>query len=129
MTLSSLGERRLRRAEPAYEDLATSAAARRRDRGREVDVVFGDTAAAKLLYALRPQAFPPWDEPIRASFERGGGGAAYVAYLRDTAAALRELAARLGVPVEQLPAVLGRPASTPAKLIDEYLWVRISRGS
>jgi len=38
-----------------------------------------------------------------------------------------ELASRLGVEVEQLPARLARPHSAPGKIIDEYLWVKITR--
>lgn len=36
---------------------------------------FGDTAAAKTLYAVRPQAMLPWEAPIRRAFwwTRGGG--------------------------------------------------------
>jgi hypothetical protein len=45
-------------------------------------VSFGDTAAAKALYALRPRVFPPWDELIRLSFGPPGGSAAYVRLLR-----------------------------------------------
>src|SRR5262249_59983164 len=48
--LALLDEGALRRLEPAYGDLATSKAARRRDRDREGDVAFGDTASAKLPY-------------------------------------------------------------------------------
>jgi hypothetical protein len=28
----------------------------------------------------------------------------------------------------ELPAVLDRPASSPVKLVDEFLWIRITRG-
>lgn len=90
-------------------------------------MAFGDTAAAKLLFALRPQVFPPWDEAIRLAFGRPGGADAYVRMLRLSAAALDGLAARLDVPVSNLPQVLGRPGSSPPKLVDEFLLMRITR--
>jgi hypothetical protein len=34
---------------------------------------------------------------------------------------------RLDLSVNDLPAVLGRPSVTPARLIDEYLWRRVTR--
>ncbi|MGH3224353.1 MAG: hypothetical protein ACRDPY_37665 [Streptosporangiaceae bacterium] len=91
-------------------------------------VVFGDTAAAKVMFATRPQVFLPWDDPIRLAFGWQGGGAAYVKLLRLSASALNGLARRLGVPVGGLPMILGRPESSPPKLVDEFLWVRITKG-
>ncbi|HTS95069.1 MAG TPA: hypothetical protein VMI33_00450 [Streptosporangiaceae bacterium] len=127
-TLTGLGEDALVVAGLAYDDLRARPAARRSVKGTDLDVAFGDTAAAKALYAIRPRAFLPWDEPIRLAFGRPGGGAAYVRLLRLSAAALDGLAGRLEVPVGDLPEILGRPGSEPAKLVDEYLWVRITRG-
>jgi hypothetical protein len=127
-TLTGLGEDALALAGQAYDDLRARPAARRSVQGSDLDVAFGDTATAKALYALRPRVFPPWDEPIRVSFGRPGGGAAYVRLLRLSAAALDGLARRLGVPAGDLPAVLGRPGSTPPRLIDELLLVRVARG-
>lgn len=48
--------------------------------------------------------------------------------LHGIALAFGSLSARAGVPVQDLPAWLGRPRSTPAKLVDEYLWTRVTRG-
>jgi hypothetical protein len=124
-TLTGLDEATLTSAGRAYDALRTVPAARRRAAGGEVDVAFGDTATAKLMFALRPQVFPPWDEPIRLAFGKPGGGAAYVRLLRLSAAALDGLARRLGVPVGELPEVLGRPGSTPPKLVDEFLWMKV----
>ena len=113
----------------AYAALAALRVASRAAAAGDVAVTFGDTAAAKALYAIRPGAFPPWDEPIRLAF--GGGraeGQLYARYLSETADALRGLARRLGVPVARLPVLLERPSVTPARLVDEYLWLRVSRG-
>lgn len=126
-SLTGLDEEELLLAGEAYEALRDQRAARRGVKDTEVDVSFGDTAAAKALFALRPRVFPPWDEVIRSSFGRPGGGAAYVRMLRLSAAALDGVARRLEVAVGDLPGVLGRPAATPPKLIDELLLVRVSR--
>ncbi len=127
-TLTGLGEAELAAAGRAYDALRTRPAARRSVKDREFDVAFGDTAAAKLLFAIRPQVFPPWDETIRLAFGRPGGGEAYGRLLRLSAAALGGLARRLAVPVGDLPQILGRPGSSPPKLVDEYLLIRIPRG-
>ena len=125
-----LAEAELRHAEAVYDALAVRAAARRSVPGRDDSVVrFGATAAAKALFMVRPSAFPPWDAAIVRSFGwREPAGAEYVAYLEASAKALRGLATRSGVPIEDLPGVLGRPWSSPAKLVDEFLWLRLTRG-
>ena len=111
-----------------YEALAKTVAAHRSYGGREVDVRLGDTAAAKTLYALRPRSFIPWDEPIRLSFSAPAfDGASYIRFLGLAADALEGAAKRFKVEVLALPELLGRPTSTPAKLVDEYLWMRITR--
>jgi hypothetical protein len=125
-TLTGLDETGLTSAGQAYDALRGAPAASRSVQGRDVDVAFGDTATAKLMFAIRPQVFPPWDEQIRLAFGKPGGGAAYVRLLRLSAAALDGLAGRLAAPVGDLPALLGRPESTPPKLVDEFLLIRIA---
>jgi hypothetical protein len=126
--LSALGEPELLFIEQAYDALRMAPAAGRTLKGREIDVIFGDTAAAKTMFAARPQAFLPWDDPIRLAFGWPGGGAAYVELLRLSAAALNGMSHRLAVPVGDLPKILHRPRSSSPKLIDEFLWVRITKG-
>jgi hypothetical protein len=126
-TLTGLGEGDLVSAGLAYDALRAAPAARRNVQGSDVDVAFGDTATAKLLFAVRPQVFPPWDEAIRLAFGKPGGSAAYVRLLRLSAAALNGLAGRLAVPVSGLPEVLGRPESTPPKIVDEFLLIRLAQ--
>jgi hypothetical protein len=126
-TLTGLGEDDLLSAGRAYDALRGSPAARRSVQGSDLDVAFGDTATAKLLFAIRPRVFPPWDEAIRLAFGRPGGSAAYVRMLRLSAAALEGLAGRLAVSVSELPEILGRPESTPPKIVDEFLLIRIAK--
>ena len=126
-TLNTLRRAELTAAGQAYDALRSAPAAVRAARGRDVAVTFGDTATAKALFAIRPRALLPWDEQIRVGFGRPAGGATYVRMLELAAAALDGLARRLGARVGDLPGLLGRPGSSPPKLVDEYLWVRMNR--
>jgi hypothetical protein len=113
----------------AYATLARSAAASRASMRGDVSVSFGDTAAAKALFAIRPLAVPPWDEPMRRAFGWGRVDAAdYAMFLTTVRATVAGLAERLHVTPDELPAALDRPASSPVKIVDEYLWIRITRG-
>jgi hypothetical protein len=111
----------------AYGDLRRRPAfVNRAGRARSI----GPTAAAKILYVLRPDAVVAWD--ARVSRTAGGKDAkAYQRHLeraRDWASALVEEGARRGFEWRDLPEALGRPGSTLAKIIDEYLYLTISRG-
>ena len=53
----------------------------------------------------------------------------YEAYLGMARDAVAGLSRRARVPVDGLPAALGRPASSPARIVDEYLWMRLTRGT
>ena len=93
-------------------------------------MTFGDTAAAKALFAIRPEAVPPWDDPIRRAFGwRQADADDFSRFLDGVKHALSDLSARLAIPVERLPAALGRPEGSAVKIVDEYLWMRITRGT
>lgn len=126
--LTELRDAQLLAAEQAYDALRAAPAAGRTLKGREIDVAFGDTAAAKVMFAARPQVFMPWDEPIRLAFGWWGGGASYVQLLRHASSTLEDLASRLAVSVADLPQALGRSKTSPPKLVDEFLWTRITKG-
>jgi hypothetical protein len=126
--ITELGDIELRDLAAQFDALAKAPVAARSVGGRDVEVRFGDTAAAKTLYAVRPQALLPWDAPIRLAFGWvRGGGTAYQELLRLAADALQALATRLSTPVAGLPAALGRAESSPPKLVDEFLWVTVTR--
>lgn len=130
--LTELSEAELADAAAAFGALATAPAAWRAAAPGRVGVTFGETAAAKALHAIRPLALPPWDAPIRDALGLGASASAtpaerYGVYLEGTAAALRRLAARLHTDVAGVPAKLGRPDSSPPRLVDEYLWMRVNR--
>jgi hypothetical protein len=125
--LPELGEADLTEAGQAYDALRRAPAARRNLSNGAVDVAFGPTAAAKAMFVVRPQAFLPWNSPIRAAFRWSGRASAYLKLLRQSAETLEALARRFAVPVGELPALLGRPESSPPKLIEEYLWIRVRK--
>jgi hypothetical protein len=126
-TLPELAEAVLIDSGRAYDALRLAPAARRNLRAGEVDIAFGPAAAAKVMFAVRPQAFLPWETPIRRAFGWSDGSDAYLSWLRLSAENLEGLARRLRVAISDLPAVLGRPESSPPKLIHEYLWIRVAK--
>jgi hypothetical protein len=88
----------------------------------------GPVGAAKTLYILRPNIFPPWDRGIMRRLGYEESGSEYRRYLSGVAQQLHELSRDTGIPVPQLPREVGRPESSPAKLIDEFNWVAITNG-
>jgi hypothetical protein len=125
--ITALTGAELAATERAFEALRAASVVGRGSGSRDVELLVGDTAAAKVLFVARPMTFLPWDEATRLSFGLWGGGADFVELQRLAGAALGGLTRRLAVPLEDLPEELGRPSSTPPKLLDEFLWVRISR--
>jgi len=91
----------------------------------------GPTAAAKLLYFVRPLAITAWD---RAISTRTGGGhdeQAFLAHLtvcRGWAEDLEAEGRSLGLKPGEIGRYLNRPASSVAKLIDEWLYATITGG-
>jgi hypothetical protein len=125
-TLLELSDAEMESAADAYADLAQ----RRASRGR----AFQATAASKVLFFVRPEALPPWDEAIRKRLTGGapldGGRDSYLSFLIHSRRELQELAKSCeesGCMVEDVPALVGGPESTLAKLVDEYHWVTITR--
>lgn len=128
-TLVDLDARDREAIAAAFDALSGSPAAFSERGGGLTTVTFGATASAKALYALRPRGFPPWDAPIRRGLGLDGTGRGYAEYLRVTAGLVRTLAERAGIEPDALPVAVGRPSATAARLIDEYLWRRITRGT
>ncbi len=118
----------MRAAGDAYETLARRRAAFADRSSGRVAVTFGPTAASKTLYALRPEALPPWDAPMRAALAFGEDADGYVRYLGLTARSIRALSRRADIDPSALPAALDRPDVSAARLIDEYLWRVLTRG-
>jgi hypothetical protein len=131
MTLLELSDNDIVLVSKAYAKLVGRTASKRKTKNAgEVDVMIGPTGAAKILFALRPNALAPWDESIRDKLNLDGSPSSYTNYLRivkDNLEELSETCKRNGYDLSELPNLVGRPGSSLAKLVDEYFWVTISR--
>jgi len=130
-TLDRLSDRDITDAGDAFADLSQCLASRRTRNDKQYDVQVGPTGAAKILFAARPRAFPPWDDPIREYLGLDGTGRSYCEYLAQVREQIKQLcneAAEFGIPAGIIPGEVGRPRSTIPKLIDEYNWVTATRG-
>ncbi|MER7724262.1 MmcQ/YjbR family DNA-binding protein [Streptomyces sp. NPDC096323] len=101
----------------AYEELAAL-----RIGGRTL----GPTAAAKALFALRPQTAMPWDAAIATELYGTRDATAFARHLRMGRAWARSTLAESGLDEEGVVAELGRPEVPLAKVLDEYLYVVIT---
>jgi hypothetical protein len=131
-TLLSLTDEQLDRIERAYAGLKNRTASHRRGKnGKTAKVSVGPAGTAKILFALRPDALMPWDDPIRDKFGWDGSARSYRKHLEMARCWLNELSKRCkekGFQLAELPSKVGRPGSSLAKLMDEYLWVTITSG-
>lgn len=90
----------------------------------------GPTAAAKMLFVIRPKALMAWDEPIRKKLQFSGTPQSYMDFLRWVQARIeeiREACKSHGFGLADLPNKLARPDLTIPKIMDEYLWITITR--
>jgi hypothetical protein len=91
----------------------------------------GPTAAAKILFVVRPKALMMWDNAIRTELQHSGTSQSYICFLRWAQARIleiRELCEEHAFELRDLSNRLGRPNSTIPKLLDEYLWITITKG-
>jgi len=98
----------------------------RQNGNKESPVRVGLTGAAKILFALRPNFFAPWDDPIRRKLRLK----TYVEYLEVVKSKLFELEKEcnaVGFDLAELPGRLNREVSSVPKLVDEYYWVTITK--
>ncbi len=124
-----LTEVELEQATEAYDALSSQTASFRNRDGEKYPVSVGPTGASKILFAIRRNAFIPWDEPIREKFGYDGSGKSYLNYLKYIKSILKSLkpaCEKNGFDFADLPKQLGRPDSTVPKLIDEFYWVTIT---
>jgi hypothetical protein len=91
----------------------------------------GPTAAAKVLYFVRPDGITAWDRAI--SLRTGGGSDAlafwrHLKTCRSWAVDLEAEGRTLGLAPGAIGSYLNRPNSSVAKLIDEWLYGTITGG-
>ena len=115
----------------AYAELIhLRASSRHQGNRRNTKVRFGPTAAAKILFTIRPAGLAPWDRPIRKELSLNGTPQSYVAYIKRVAEMLERLKPACtanGFTLSDLPTKLLRSSSSVPKLIDEYYWVTITK--
>lgn len=129
--LWELDDEELKDAATAYESLRRRDGARRTKTKTGQMANIGPTAASKILFALRPEALPPWDEKMRKELGYSGGAKGYVEFLnmmRARARALCEQCRENGFDITALPEQMERNASTVVDLLNEHLWVTVSAG-
>lgn len=97
-----------------------------------VKVHMGPVGAAKMLFAIRPNVFPPWDNAIREELLKDSYSvesyADYLKYVKKIILGLEETCNIYNINIDDLPQNLDRPNCTMPKLIDEYHWITITKG-
>ncbi|MFI5631012.1 hypothetical protein ACIA8E_16875 [Streptomyces sp. NPDC051664] len=88
----------------------------------------GPTAAAKLLYALRPQAVMPWDAAIAQALHGGRDGGAFAGHQRLGRAWGRAVLDEAGTDESSLAAQLGVTGRPLAKMLDDYCYLTLTVG-
>jgi hypothetical protein len=86
------------------------------------------TAASKIMFILLPKTVSPWDAAIARTTTGGTSRDHFARHLTATrtwALAVQDEAHSLGI--ADIPAYVGRPSSSFAKLRDEWLYLTITR--
>jgi hypothetical protein len=108
----------------AYAELA-AIPVRLAPRGRTLSA----TAAAKSMYALRPTGAMPWDAAIAVRLHGRRDAGAFAAHLRMGRDWALAVIAEAGVAEADVPALVGRPGISLAKVLDEYCYLRITKNA
>jgi len=129
-SLWELDDREMESVAGAYDSLKnkTGACPTRGDMTLQIDI--GPTAASKILFALRPAALMPWDEAMRKEFCCDGSKESYFKFLvdiRKLTFRIRELCKANDFDISELPHKIDRDGSTVLELINEYVWVTVTR--
>ena len=128
--LWNLENHELEAASVVFGSLKNGTGAWRIRSGRKSEIHIGETAASKVLFAIRPKALMPWDEAMRISFKCDGSPKSYLRYLkiiRDLTLQIAILCKNKGFQIDDLPQKLGRLDSTVLALVNEYIWITETR--
>ena len=115
----------------SFNNLSEQKAATRQHGDREISVRIGPVGTAKALFALRPNLFSPWDQPIYRNFQLDDNGCGYFKYLLKVQNELREIKNSLkdtDLNWDELFGYLDKKHTSYPKLIDEYYWITITQG-
>ncbi len=97
---------------------------------RGVIKTVGAVGAAKTLFAIRKNMFPPWDNPIIKKLElpaNGKGYTTYLLYVKEKLQKLKEECNKQNIDIKELPTILNRPHASLVKFIDEYFWLTMTK--
>jgi hypothetical protein len=114
----------------SYQALSAIVASTKSRNGKELAITVGPTGAAKILFAIRPNALAPWDDSIRNGLGYDDSPTSYVEFLKAMKAVLCSLGMvclKRGFELKDLPQTLGRPDSTVVLLLNEYYWITLTR--
>jgi hypothetical protein len=92
---------------------------------------FGPVGAAKTLFFLRSRMFPAWDGYINEEQGLSPNGEGYCQFLlrvKDALTKLEKNCSIRNIALKKLPQLLGRKHASLVKLIDEYLYLKVTRG-
>lgn len=97
--------------------------------GKRLTVPIGPTAAGKVMFVLRPQAFPPPDDATTAKFKAEGLDSYrdILGWVREECLDLARQCEHHGLTLNDLPKLVERPEATVMQLVQEYLWVTYTR--
>jgi hypothetical protein len=120
--LLALTDPELDTAEEAFKNLAAKPCC--------TGKTFASVPTAKILFALRPNALIPWDNAMLKHFRLNGSAVSYRQHLLWVKERLKDLSGectKRGFALADLPTKIERPKSTLPKLIDEYLYVTVTK--
>jgi len=127
LTLAKLSPSQLEAIAGTFGDLKTRLAFRNR---HGVERSMGSTASAKVLYFVRPLSVTAWDDRIAGHVGCDRSSKGYLLHLEkchEWAQDVVQAAADEGIPEDRIGLEIGRPDSSVAKLLDEYLYHVITR--
>lgn len=89
----------------------------------------GPTGASKILFAMRRNIYPIWDNAMRIEYRKVGCSTyrEYMKYSRNELLELSDDCQRNGFELSELPRLLSRERESLLKFLDEYHWVVITR--
>jgi len=128
--LWELDNHEMERVVDIYDSLKNKTGACPTRGGKRLQMDIGPTATSKILFALRPAALMPWDEAMRKEFGCDGSKESYLkflVYIGKMAFRIRELCKANGFDAAELPHKIDRDGSTVLELINEYVWVTVTR--
>ncbi len=116
--------------EELFNELMNSYSSTKLRKDKTFTISIGPVGAAKTLFALRKNVFPPWDNPIIDELNLTRDGKGYCQYLflvKQQLVQLNIYCEENSIEIYDVPNLLGRPFASLPKLIDEYFWVSITR--